>query len=206
MCYFHLQGVFTVDVQEENEVYLRVNCGDQMSWDSEQGFSSLHPFNLWSRVLRWQVCNHYCTGFWIKTACICKGTAGCLVSKGPLLYTNDWFCVAVVTKDILPNRSAYGPAAFLEKSISSLLAASIQFKPYKYKSKAAWMNSAQKPLAELCRPVLGEMTSIVLMDCFSTLIAFHSHLIRKLVRPQWGLILFAKNKTFSQVMSARFDS
>lgn len=49
------------------------------------------------------------------------------------------------------------------------------------------MNSTVKPLAEYCRPAqaeLGEMTLIVLMDYFSMLITFHSHLIRKLVRPQ----------------------
>lgn len=43
---------------------------------------------------------------------------GCLVSKSPILYVNDWFCVAVVTKDILPNHCAYGLDAYFEKSIS----------------------------------------------------------------------------------------
>lgn len=61
------------------------------------------------------------------------------------------------------------------------------------------MNSALKPLAECCRPVqqLGETTLIALTDYFSMLITFHSHLIRKLVRPRRGLVLFAPNKTFT---------
>lgn len=57
---------------------------------------------------------------------------GCLVSKSPILYVNDWFCVAVVTKDIVPNRSAYRLDACFEKSISSLSATSIKTKLYKY--------------------------------------------------------------------------
>lgn len=73
---------------------------------------------------------------------------GCLVSKGPILYINDWFRTAFVTKDILPNRSAYRLDAYFEKYISSLSANSIKTKPYKYKSTTASMNSTLKPLAE----------------------------------------------------------
>lgn len=46
----------------QESLYLRVNGGDQMSGDSEQGFSSIHPFNLGTRVLRQQEGNRYCAG------------------------------------------------------------------------------------------------------------------------------------------------
>lgn len=140
---------------------------------------------------------------------------GCLVSKRPILYVNDWFRVAVVTNDILPNRSAYGLAAYFEKCISSLSANSIKTKPYEYKSTTASMNSTLKPLAKCCRPAqdeLGEMTLIVLIDSFSMLITFHSHLIRKLVRPLVRSHPVCREQDFQSsfmafnVCQSRFDS
>lgn len=50
----------------------------------------------------------------LTTACVCGGMTGCLVSKGPILNVNDWFCAA----DTVPNRSAYRLDASFEKSIS----------------------------------------------------------------------------------------